>query len=61
LRLVHYFLRELPEDAVLTEQHRKLLEKYITRQRKLDWFLGRTDLKEFMQRIPKYHKGGLHR
>ena len=59
MRLVHYFLKDLPEDAVLTDKHRKLLEKHIIRQRKLDWFLGRTDLKRFMSGIPQYYGGPL--
>ena len=58
MRLVNYFLSDLPEDAELTPEHRRLLEKYIVRQRRLDWFLARTDLAKFMQQIPRYRGKG---
>ena len=59
--LIKYFLKDLPEDAVLTERHRHLLEQRLFRERQLDRFIGNVNLEKFMQSVPKYAKGGLHR
>lgn len=56
MRLIRYFLQDLPEDAVLTEKHQRLLEQRLFRERQLDRFIGRTDLAKFMSLKPRYHK-----
>lgn len=61
MRLIKYFLKDLPPDAVLTERHRQLLEQRLFRERQLDRFLHGVNLERFMQSVPKYAKGGLHR
>ena len=57
MRLIHYFLKDLPEDAVLNPKHRHLLEAYLFRQKRLDRFIGNTDLAKFMTHVPRYHRG----
>lgn len=61
MRLIKHFLKDLPPDAVLTERHRQLLEQRLFRERQLDRFLHGVNLERFMQAVPRYAKGGLHR
>ena len=61
MRLIRYFLKDVPDDAVLTERHRQLLEMQLFHERRMDRFLQGVDIPRFMSAIPRYHKGGLHR
>jgi len=61
MRLIRYFVKDLPEGAVLTERHRQLLEQRLFRERQLDRFMRGVNLERFMQAVPKYAKGGLHK
>jgi len=56
MRLIRYFLEDIPEDATLNPRHRMLLERRLFRERQLDRFIGRTDLAKFMSHKPRYHK-----
>lgn len=61
MRLIQYFARDLADNERINPKHLRLLKAYHERQLRLDRFLGNTDLQKFMQAIPRYAKGGLHR
>jgi hypothetical protein len=61
MRLIQYFAQSLGPNERPNPHHLRLLKAYHSRQLRLDHFIGSTDLNKFMQVVPRYQKGGLHR